>query len=291
MAEMVTFYGLPWPQGLGITKEKVAILPRLPAREDDIIIASYPRSGSTWTTEIVWQIVNDGKIGYGRLDKRVPYLEGMIIPFGCYPYNTRDGESVEKLFESFPSPSVFKTHLTYDMAPKGRHEETKPRYIYAMRNPKDAFVSFYHHHRNMPHFKELSTWDEAFELFMKGGALGGVWFDHVLSWWKHKDDPNILFLKYEDRIKDPTGTVENIAKFIGKELSSETRDLIVQQTSLDAMKSSENSNFNWFQGVNYIRKGQVGGWKDYFTEEQNQLFDKVFKEKIEGTGLTFEFEG
>ncbi len=85
--------------------------------------------------------------------------------------------------------------------------------------------------------------------------------------------------------------MENIAKFIGKELSSETRDLIVQQTSLDAMKSSENSNFNWFQGVNYIRKGQVGGWKDYFTDEQNQLFDKVFKEKIEGTGLAFEFEG
>ena len=30
---------------------------------------------------------------------------------------------------------------------------------------------------------------------------GGVWFDHVLSWWKHRDDPNILFLTYEDRIK------------------------------------------------------------------------------------------
>ena len=32
-------------------------------------------------------------------------------------------------------------------------------------------------------------------------ALGGVWFDHVLSWWKHRDDPKTLFLKYEDRIK------------------------------------------------------------------------------------------
>ena len=30
---------------------------------------------------------------------------------------------------------------------------------------------------------------------------GGVWFDHVLSWWKHRDDPNILILTYEDRIK------------------------------------------------------------------------------------------
>ena len=28
-----------------------------------------------------------------------------------------------------------------------------------------------------------------------------MWFDHVLGWWKHRDDPNILFLTYEDRIK------------------------------------------------------------------------------------------
>ena len=26
----------------------------------------------------------------------------------------------------------------------------------------------------------------------------GKWNDHVLGWWKHKDDPNVLFLKYED---------------------------------------------------------------------------------------------
>ena len=29
----------------------------------------------------------------------------------------------------------------------------------------------------------------------------GSWFDHVLSWWKHKDDSNVLLLKYEDMKK------------------------------------------------------------------------------------------
>ena len=26
----------------------------------------------------------------------------------------------------------------------------------------------------------------------------GLWNKHVLEWWKHKDDSNVLFLKYED---------------------------------------------------------------------------------------------
>ena len=85
--------------------------------------------------------------------------------------------------------------------------------------------------------------------------------------------------------------MEKIAKFIGREISPETRDLIVQQTSFGAMKCSEHTNFRWFEGMKgdgFIRKGQVGEWKKYFTDEQNELFDKVFKERMEGTGIAFD---
>ena len=87
--------------------------------------------------------------------------------------------------------------------------------------------------------------------------------------------------------------MEKIAQFIGKEISPETRDLIAQQTSFDFMKSSEHTNFNWFEGMKgdgFIRKGQVGQWKNFFTEKQNELFDKVFKERMEGTGIEFDTE-
>ena len=87
--------------------------------------------------------------------------------------------------------------------------------------------------------------------------------------------------------------MEKIAKFIDKEISPETRDLIVQQTSFGAMKSSEHTNYSWFEGIKgdgFIRKGQVGEWKDFLNEEQNELFDKEFKErrKKEGTGIAFD---
>ena len=98
----------------------------------------------------------------------MPFIEGMIAPIKSYPYTVTHVESIEKMFSSFPAPRVFKTHLPYDMVPKGHNEATKPRYIYVMRNPKDAFVSRYHHFRNMPYLKEIPTWDEAFERLMEG---------------------------------------------------------------------------------------------------------------------------
>ena len=38
-------HGFAVPVGLGITEEKLEALTRLPAKKDDIFIASYPRSG------------------------------------------------------------------------------------------------------------------------------------------------------------------------------------------------------------------------------------------------------
>lgn len=100
-----------------------------------------------------------------------------------------------------------------------------------------------------------------------------------------------MFILFPQNLADD---VEKIAKFIGKDLSPETRDLIVRQTSFGAMRSSNHTNYSWFDGMKgdgHIRKGKVGEWKNYFTEEQNQLFDKVLKEKMKGTGIRFECDG
>ena len=39
-----------------------------------------------------------------------------------------------------------------------------------------------------------------------------------------------------------------------------------------------------------FRKGVVGGWKNYFTPELNERFEKEVLEKLKGTGLEFDFE-
>ena len=51
------------------------------------------------------------------------------MPIKDFPFSVKDAESVRKRFESFQEPRVFKTHLAFEMVPKGRDEQSKPRYI------------------------------------------------------------------------------------------------------------------------------------------------------------------
>lgn len=86
-------------------------------------------------------------------------------------------------------------------------------------------------------------------------------------------------------------TIDKIARFIGKELPCEVLDLIVQQTTVDAMKNEGNANYKWMRDAkgDFIRKGAVGDWQTMFSDEQNKLFESIYTEKLAGTGLEFDF--
>ena len=77
---------------------------------------------------------------------------------------------------------------------------------------------------------------------MKGEVDFGDYFDHVLSWWAHKDDDNVLFLKYEDMKKDLPSAVDKIAKFIGQDISKELVDEIAHKTTFANMKEDSTAN-------------------------------------------------
>ncbi|XP_020607142.1 sulfotransferase family cytosolic 1B member 1-like isoform X2 [Orbicella faveolata] len=99
-------------------------------RGDDVFVVSYPKSGTTWLQEILWQVYNNGEKSTTKIFDRVPMLER--------------GTSSDRIdVTALPSPRLLHTHLTYDVIPKGKAEDTKCKYIYVMRNPKDVAVSFY----------------------------------------------------------------------------------------------------------------------------------------------------
>ncbi|XP_064484599.1 sulfotransferase ssu-1-like [Ornithodoros turicata] len=255
-------------------------------RPDDIFIVTYPKCGTTWTQHIVYYILNHGVAPQSTEEflKRTPFFE------------LRGRAAVDDLVR----PAAIKTHLPFDRQPYSKDA----KYIYIARNPFDCCVSFYHHVKLFPIYEFNGTFDEFFEDFLNGDVDYGEYFDHLLSWYSHRNDPNVLFFTYEDLKKDVRSWILKMADFLGKEYGEELREdpllleRIVERTSLDAMRKEVNPAMQkqfrrftdvpaeklppWAQRVvesggellkkpitgDFVRKGQVGDWRNLFTAEQ-----------------------
>lgn len=242
--------------------------------------------GPTWTAEIVWQIYNEGRTSDTRLNKRVPFFEGNKL----LSSNTADSRPS---LESRASPRLTHSHLPFHVIPKGHPKETQCKYIYIARNPKDVAVSYFHFLKSFG--EDVCGFRGSFEflvkIFTQGEVHYGFWHEHVLGWWKHRNDSNILFLKYEDLKKNLEKEVRKIIAFLGKNLQEETIKAITKQCTFKEM--NKNRSIYWVSvpdGPSLLRKGEIGDWKHYFTPELNEEFEMKILSKLEGTGLTFDFE-
>merc|ERR1711934_1121930 len=92
-------------------------------REDDVWIASFPKCGTTWTQEMVWNIMHDVDLESAKatsLEKRVPFLELSGILEEQWVADGLQGCSAEamRMVEEQKSPRIIKPHLALDMLPR-----------------------------------------------------------------------------------------------------------------------------------------------------------------------------
>ena len=249
----------------------------------DVWIVTYPKAGTTWSQQIVKLIRNGGESDDKTIDVSVPWLEA---------------NALFKLdLASLPKPRAFKSHFPYELLPCGKPNTTPCKYVYVARNPKDVAVSFYFHYCRGHLIPDANLeWNLFFRNFVYGSLDFGDYFDHVLSWWAHKDDENVLFLTYEEMKKDLPTAVARIANFIQCDVTDDVITKVTEKTSFDVMKNDDTTNYSWAPpeffkpGTTFMRKGEVGDWKNYFTPEQSAEMDKICCERLNGSGLEFDFE-
>ncbi|KAJ1152337.1 hypothetical protein NDU88_005112 [Pleurodeles waltl] len=206
--------------------------------------------GTVWTQQILSLIYHEGHLNKTenlQTVDRAPWLE----------YNWKKVD-----FEKRPSPRLITTHLPYYLVPKGLKTK-KAKVIYVTRNPKDNLASYFHFNNMLRRVEEnpTSVMEEHFEDYLNGKVASSSWFDHVKGWHTHKDEFNILFLQYEDMVKDLRGAVLKICSFVGKGMDDQTVDTIVERATFKNMKKDETANYETLEQtgtakpLTFLRKG------------------------------------
>jgi hypothetical protein len=247
-------------------------------RDEDIFIVAYPKSGTAWMRQIVHLLVSNAEQGDKPLAESVPLLEKKV------------GLGQIKSLEEIKGQRCFMSHLPYPLMPG--INTSRARYIYMLRNPKDVAVSFYHFMSNREPISYTGDWKAFFDLFVSGRVLYGLWFSHVAAWWDAgKEAKNILFVTYEDMHKDLNNVITRVSAFLNIPASQDMLNSIAIQSTFTSMQA--NSKTNWQSGDfpdKHLRKGKVGDWKNYFTPEQNLIFDSAFKQNMADSDIQIDFE-
>ncbi|CAM9568921.1 unnamed protein product [Ectocarpus fasciculatus] len=196
------------------------------------------------------------------------------------------GWTLEKI-RSTPNRRFFKSHANLKQMPVGSAKGLKV--IYVARNPKDVSVSLYHHVRRKQNDVFDGDLSDMIRCFVQGRCQNGSWFNHVLEWWEaaQADPEHVLFLHYENMVKEPEENIRKIADFAGIEYTPETIAKTVAASTFDAMKQNPKANIR--PKDEHLRKGGAGGWRDVYTVRESQAFDEIYRQQMEGTGLRMDF--
>jgi hypothetical protein len=101
-----------------------------------------------------------------------------------------------------------------------------------------------------------------------------------------KDHPNLKFMWFEDMKKGLIPVIRDACKFVGKHLT----ELRILQ--LDDLLYIDNFREILTEGSGdpsmkkFVRKGKVGDWKNYFTEEKLMIWNEWIAKNLEGTDIT-----
>ena len=247
-----------------------------PFRDGDVVVASYPKVGTTWTQQIVWQLIHGGPPEVGSL-ANTAWLDMRITPF----------QAIMDAYEAQTYRRSIKTHLPLDalvFSPKAR-------YIVVGRDARDMVWSAYHHQAsytdedlglfNSPSGRPgplVSRPDrdirDYYLHFLEHDELPGFGFEpfwpHVQGWWNARRLPNVLLVHYANLKADLPGQVRRIATFLNIEINEANFSAIVEHCGFDYMQASVRP-----ENRPMFHKGVNGRWKDVLGPAEIARCDEV----------------
>jgi hydroxyjasmonate sulfotransferase len=275
---------------------------RFDPRPDDVIVASYPKCGTTWLIALTVATMVRRAHAPGAANHPLRRLS----PHQCVPFlETLFAEdSQATVLDALPSPRLMNTHLPLAFIPQAVPTPTGGgrkgcKVVYICRDPKDMVVSRWHYLRRvLPGL----PFQDLFDAACDGAISYGPFWDHFLGYWGASvtSPDNVLFVRYEELLRDPVETVRKLARFVGQPFSPAEEETgvvrgVVELCSLENLKSMEAANKTGYMNPHLkiprealFRKGIVGDWKRHMTTEMARRMDEIVADKFHHTGLTFQ---
>ena len=258
-------------------------------RNDDIVISTYGKAGTTWTQQIVGQLIFNGAEDV-PVNELSPWLDLRVPP----------PEIKLPLMEAQTHRRFMKTHLPVDALVYS----PQAKYIYIGRDGRDVLWSMYHHHANAndAFYDALNetpglvgeklgrvttdvktyfdTWIE------KDGYPFWSFWENVSGWWAIRHLPNILFVHFDNLKRDMPGEIRRIAAFLDIPIDETRWPAILEHCSFDYMKKNADKSAPlggalWEGGAStFINKGTNGRWRDALSAEESAAYEALAREKL-----------
>eukprot|EP00930_Biecheleria_cincta_P004025 TRINITY_DN10492_c0_g1_i1.p1 TRINITY_DN10492_c0_g1~~TRINITY_DN10492_c0_g1_i1.p1 ORF type:complete len:377 (-),score=63.65 TRINITY_DN10492_c0_g1_i1:110-1210(-) len=284
-------------------------------RNSDIIIATYPKCGTTWVQKLVLTLLFGGDASkVPRPMEQAPWIEAQpsFKAFGVTQAGaiTDKAKSVEELtswdgatkFGPAPPRRVFKTHVPPNIVPwrGGLRDRGGAKIVIVTRNPKDAVVSLYHHTLELADAFHYEGDFQHFtsKLFLPGKCESGCFWKWHAEWERAmaEEDSGIHWLSYEELKRDPANTVRKLANFLGIPITEEVLSKTIAGSSFSKMKTETELIDRDLEakGIhvkpNHMRQGEMGSWRSTLHGPLLEEFDAVHSAKTAEHGLAYTFD-
>uniref|UniRef100_A0A0E0C8X8 Sulfotransferase n=1 Tax=Oryza meridionalis TaxID=40149 RepID=A0A0E0C8X8_9ORYZ len=297
-----------WYNGLVPHVGKMVADERFAVRPSDVILATLPKSGTTWTKALLYATVHRREHPADAADH--PFHS--LGPHECVEFLEYQVYTENKVpdLDKLPDPRLFATHLPYELLPRAVVAPSlapapRCKIVYVWRDPKDNLISL---QQFMNKYiagsgggDQLFPVDAAVDFFCDGKIPSGPYWEHILGYWRahHAAPERVLFFRYEDMMLDPAAHLRRLAEFVGFPFSSEEEDggvvdAIVRLCSFDNMTGLEATKSGKTQfsvgdmpNSTFFRRGQVGDWANHLSPEMARRIDAITEAKFAGSGLDF----
>lgn len=255
-----------------------------------VLLATFAKTGTTWVTEILRQLLYGKDEKTDEMSKLVGAVQGYIEWGPPAKHNFMSRVPMER--------RLIATHLPSELVNVDKLLKNNAKFIYVTRNPKDTTASLYKFLHSLPfNDKVLSTFPKDFDEFtdalMKGdipmALKAGEWYPHhIKSWIKYRGDKSFLFIQFEEIKADPVKAIRKIADFIECGATDEDVQKVAENTAFDAMKAARMKTDPGIAKV-IMNKGQVGNWRNVFSDELSKKMDEKMAKDMEGIDLEFTY--